>query len=111
MKTLGKKKEKNTRIKKNTDKPVPAKKLLVSMGFAFVLFLSLIVRIGWIQFVEGASLKELASRQQTLNKIISPTRGTIYDTNGKALARSAKVDTITINPSKFIVKEKSRCNK
>lgn len=58
---------------------------------------------GWIQFVQGAELKELASRQQTLNKIISPKRGSIYDTNGKALAISAEVDTVTINPKKIVV--------
>ena len=74
------------------------------MSIAFVIFFLLILRIGWIQFVNGAELKESASRQQTLNKIISPTRGGIYDTNGKALAVSASVDTITINPSKFIKK-------
>ena len=45
----------------------------------------------------------LASRQQTLNKIISPKRGSIYDTNGKALAISAEVDTVTINPKKIVV--------
>ena len=62
---------------------------------------------GWIQFVEGAELKEKASRQQTLNKIISAKRGTIYDTNAKPLAISAPVDTITINPAKFIVETDS----
>ena len=55
--------------------------------------------------MQGAELKELASRQQTLNKIITPKRGYIYDTNGKALAISVPVDTITINPAKFIIKE------
>ncbi len=45
----------------------------------------------------------MAYRQQTLNKIISAKRGTIYDTNGKPLAISAPVDTITINPAKFVV--------
>lgn len=68
-----------------------------------VIFVLLITRLGWIQFVQGAELKELASRQQTLNKIISPRRGTIYDTNGKKLAISAEVDTITINPKKIVV--------
>ncbi len=55
--------------------------------------------------MQGAELKELASRQQTLNDIITPKRGTIYDSNGKTLAISAPVDTITINPAKFKVKD------
>ena len=103
---MGKSKQKNKRIKKNIDKPASAKRLTMAVIFISILFVCLIIRIGWIQFVDGAELKEFASRQQTLNKIISPKRGTIYDTNGKALARSADVDTITINPSKFIVKDK-----
>ena len=101
-------KSKNKRISEN--KAVSAKKLTIAMAIAFVCFLCLIVRIGWIQFIDGANLKELASRQQTMNKIISPSRGTIYDANGKVLATSANVDTITINPSKFIIKGKERRN-
>ena len=54
-----------------------------------------------MQFVQGAELKELASRQQTINEVISPKRGSIYDANGKALAISASVDTISINPAKI----------
>ncbi|MCI8620553.1 MAG: hypothetical protein HFJ50_01715 [Clostridia bacterium] len=56
-----------------------------------------------MQFVQGAELKELASRQQTLNSTIKPKRGSIRDTNGKVLATSAQVDTITINPDKIVV--------
>ena len=72
-----------------------------------ILMLSLIFRIGWLQFVQGASLKEAATKQQTTSRIISPSRGSIYDSTGKPLAISAKVDTITINPQKFIVEDSS----
>ena len=44
-------------------------------------------------------------RQLTASKTISPKRGTIYDSTGKALAISARVDTVSINPEKFVVKE------
>lgn len=101
---LKKKKQKNKKIYNLSDKTVPTKKLRYAWRIILIIFILLIGRIAWIQFVDGAELKELASRQQTLNKIISPKRGTIYDANGKALAISADVDTITINPSKFIVK-------
>ena len=103
---------KNNKNNKNKyiDKAVSNRKLAAFLVLAFVLFICLIIRIGWLQFVDGESLRELASRQQTLNKIISPARGAIYDTNGKSLAISAKVDTITINPSKIIVKGKERRN-
>ncbi|MDE5831203.1 MAG: peptidoglycan glycosyltransferase, partial [Clostridia bacterium] len=86
---------------------IPAYRLKAVSKIMIIVFVLLAIRIGYIQFVQGAELKELASRQQTLNKIISPKRGCIYDTNGKALAMSAGVDTITINPAKFIVKKSS----
>lgn len=91
--------------KKIQDKPVPARRLKSIVAVMAIIFVLLVSRIGWIQFVQGAELKELASRQQTLNKIINPKRGAIYDSNGKALAISADVDTITINPSRFIIQD------
>ena len=75
--------------KKVLDKAIPAYRLKVASKIMIIVFALLIVRIGFIQFVQGAELKELASRQQTLNKIISPKRGAIYDANGKALALCA----------------------
>jgi len=75
-------------------------------GFTFLAFLLLVTltfRIAYLQFIQGASLKEAAVKQQTTSRIISPTRGSIYDSTGKPLAISATVDTVTINPSKFIV--------
>ena len=59
----------------------------------------MIVRLGFLQFVQGGHLKELAYKQQSINQIISPKRGTIYDATGKnALAVSASVETVTVNP-------------
>ena len=66
-----------------------------------LIFVILLGRIGYLQFVEGAYLTELAYQQQTINQILSPKRGNIYDSTGKALAISAQVDTITINPTKI----------
>ena len=68
----------------------------------------MLVRIGYIQFVDGAYLKELAYQQQSINQIISPKRGNIYDSTGKALAISAQVDTITINPKKITDKDEGK---
>ena len=66
-----------------------------------ILFLILIIKIGYTQFIQGNSLKEAATKQQTTSRILNAKRGTIYDSTGTALAISADVDTITINPSKF----------
>ena len=67
-----------------------------------IIFVLLLGRIGYLQFVDGAYLTELAYQQQTINQILSPKRGNIYDSTGKALAISAQVDTITINPTKIV---------
>lgn len=66
-----------------------------------IVFVLLMGRIAYLQFVDGSHLKELAYQQQTINQILSPKRGNIYDSTGKALAISAQVDTITINPTKI----------
>lgn len=82
-------------------KPLSYKRLLIALCVILIVFLLLILRIGYFQFIKGGGLKELASRQQTTNRIISPNRGIIYDSNGKILAQSASVDTVTINPSRI----------
>lgn len=77
------------------------KKLKFVVIVLVLIFVLLLVRLSFLQFVDGAYLKELAYQQQTMNQIISPKRGNIYDSTGKTLATSAQVDTITINPSKI----------
>lgn len=85
-----------------------SKKSRILIVFIVLIFLSLTIRLGYIQFVKGAEYKEAAYNIQTLNKIISPKRGTIYDSTGtKALAISADVDTVTINPKSLKMKDKT----
>ena len=79
---------------------IQTKKLGIFLIAVILLFVLLIGRIGFIQFVQGSSLKEAAYNQQAINQIISPKRGNIYDSTGRELAISAQVDTITINPRK-----------
>ena len=79
------------------------KKLRISMLIIFILFLLLIIRIAFLQFVQGADLKEQMYNQLIKSSTISPKRGTIYDSTGKALAISAQVDTVSIDPSRIVV--------
>lgn len=85
----------------NAENLLHTKKLKITFIITILIFLSLLIRIGYIQFINGNHLKGLAYKQQTINQIISPKRGNIYDSTGKALAISAQVDTITINPTKI----------
>lgn len=77
------------------------KRIRTLMICIFTVFLLLIGRLGFLQFVQGSSLKEQAYRQQTVNRLISPTRGNILDATGKTLATSASVDTVSVNPTKI----------
>lgn len=85
----------------NINRPLPIKRLRTILFCSVSILFLLIIRIFWIQFIDGAWLKEKAYRQQTASKIISPERGSILDVNGKKLATSEKVDTISINPSRI----------
>lgn len=76
-------------------------KMKVFLVFILLILAALIGRIAWLQFVEGGFLREQAYSQQTINQIISPKRGNIYDSTGKTLATSAQVDTVTVNPKKI----------
>lgn len=81
------------------------KKLRIIMLIFFVLLVVLIFRIAFIQFVQGADLKEKMYNQLITSRVVSPKRGTIYDCTGKALATSAQVDTVTINPNSIVAKK------
>lgn len=102
-------KNKNVKINKSVEK-LERKNIILRTKNVFLIFilifLLLIIRIVFVQFIKGPEYKETASRQQLLSQVISPKRGTIYDSTGKALAISASVDTITINPQNISVKDK-----
>lgn len=85
-------------------------KLRIALLIFLVLFFLLIIRLGFIQFVQGADLKEKMYNQLIKSDSISPKRGTIYDATGKALAVSAPVDTVSINPKLIVVTEKNKIN-
>ena len=80
---------------------IHTKKLKTIFLVSIIILVLLVSRLAVIQFVDGAYLKEKAYSQQTINQIISPKRGNIYDSTGKVLASSVAVDTITINPQKI----------
>ena len=81
------------------------KKILIAMFVMFIFMGLLLIRLAYLQFIKGSSLKEQMYNQLITSRTISPSRGTIYDSTGKALAISAKVDTISIIPTSIVVKE------
>lgn len=77
------------------------KRLLTVMVVFTVLVVALIIRVGWIQIVNGDWYQKKAFEQQTRGRDISPKRGTIFDRNGKVLAISASVEKVSLNPKQF----------
>ena len=76
---------------------------------AFTICMLLVIRIGFIQFVQGSELQAMAYAQQTLNRKINPKRGTIYDTTGKNIfAVSASVETVSVTPSNIKKEDKEK---
>ncbi len=78
------------------------KKFKIILSILVVVFLLLVIRLIYLQFIEGSSLKEQAYNQQTTDQIISTSRGTIYDSTGKKLAMSTPTDTVSINPTRIV---------
>lgn len=89
-------------------KKTASKKIVIAGIIATLLFVALISKTAWIAFVKGATYKESAYNQQTSIRVISPKRGTIYDSTGKPLAVSAGVDTVSINPNLIDDKNKEK---
>lgn len=74
------------------------KRLLVILVVFTLIVLGLMVRVAFIQFVQGEELQKKAFEQQNRTRTISPRRGTIYDKNGEELAISASVETVGVSP-------------
>ena len=88
------------------------KKMRNVLFISFLIIICLIVRIGYIQLIQGEELAKLAYEQQTLDRKINPKRGTIYDATGKnILAISSTVETVTVNPGNISTENKEKVAK
>lgn len=88
------------------------KRLRNALFIIFLIIICLMGRIGYIQFVQGKELSDLAYQQQTLDRNINPKRGTIYDSSGKnILAVSSTVETVTVNPGNISKENKEKVAK
>ena len=93
----------------NEIKLTSKKKMRNILFISFLIIICLIVRIGYIQLIQGKELSELAYEQQTLDRKINPKRGTIYDATGtNILAVSSTVETVTVNPSNISSEDKEK---
>lgn len=79
--------------------------MVVLLGFTIVMSL-LIIRVGWLQIVQGTELSLKAHENQTRDIKINPQRGIIYDRNGNPLAVSVSVETVIANPNEIRANKK-----
>jgi len=77
------------------------KRLLFLLFFSSFLIVTLLVRIAYIQVIEGPNIRKKAFFQQNAIQVINPSRGNIYDRNGNTLATSEPVQTVTVNPKEI----------
>ena len=88
------------------------KKMRNTLFIAFLVIICLLVRLGFIQFIQGSELSSLAYQQQTLDRKINPKRGTILDSTGeKVLAVSSTVETVSVNPGNINKEDKEKVAK
>ena len=63
-----------------------------------VLMIVLVLRLGWLQIVEGEKYQAIANKQHTSDLVVPSKRGTIYDRNGKELAMTTVKSRVWANP-------------
>lgn len=78
--------------------PQIRRRIVITIFSFFCLFLIIAIRLFEIQILEADTLKKKAENQWTMEAVIQPIRGTIYDRNGKTLARSATAYTLSASP-------------
>jgi len=98
LKSVRKKKQSGEIPTQPNTKMLKRREFFMLLVFTLSLFFML-YRIGFIQFVKGEEYQKKAYSVQTQKRLINPKRGTIYDRNGKSLAISASVDTVSVNPN------------
>ena len=59
------------------------KKMRNTLFISFFVLLMLLGRIGYIEFIKGKELQNLAYEQQVQKRSVSPKRGKIYDSTQK----------------------------
>ncbi len=70
--------------------------IILILGFG-----SVILRLFYLQIIQGKELSDLAVDQQMSDTVVSPKRGSIVDRNGNTLASSANVWKVVLAPIYF----------
>ena len=81
------------------DKTMISRTRWIFLVCGIAAFLVLVVRLGYIMIVKQDYYEQQAVQQTVVRQNVLALRGTIYDTNGKILAKSATKDTVILSPA------------
>ncbi|MGH8272813.1 MAG: penicillin-binding protein 2, partial [Gammaproteobacteria bacterium] len=75
-----------------------AHRLMIVVIIAVLLGLGLVARLAWLQILENSHYAALARGNRIRVVPIAPTRGLIYDRNGRVLAKNIPTYELTLTP-------------
>ena len=96
-----------SQIDRKADRHTRRRIMFMMAVFCVLCASAVIVRLAFLQIVNQEFYEQKALSSQTRDITIYPTRGTIYDTNGKPLAISASTEMLIVNPRQITPKEAS----
>ena len=88
-------------IQRKAERKTRRRVWVLAVCFGVVAFLAVAVRLFKLQVLDHEFYEEQAVSLQTRDKVIYPTRGTIYDCNNKPLAISADTEMVTLEAVKI----------
>ncbi len=94
--------QKNSTFNKTVTRDMRFKAILAAVLFCTLAFGNVIYNLVQHQFVKDEEYKAMAADQQLSDEIITPHRGSVYDTNMKELARSSTVWTVVAAPASMV---------
>ncbi|MBR5245173.1 MAG: hypothetical protein IKW07_04000, partial [Clostridia bacterium] len=96
-----------SQIDRKADRHTRRRIMTMMAVFCVLCASAVIVRLAFLQIINQDFYEQKALSSQTRDITIYPTRGTIYDTNGKPLAISASTEMLILNPRQIAPKESS----
>jgi penicillin-binding protein 2 len=81
------------------------RRIKIMAGIVIAVFLVLIIRLAWLQIVQGPQYKKIAEQNRIRQIVTQAPRGTIYDRNGAILVGNRPSFAISIIPAEYTNRE------
>lgn len=94
-----------SQIDRKADRHTRRRIMFMMAVFCALCASAVIIRLAFLQIINQDFYEQKALSNQTRDITLYPTRGTIYDTNGKPLAISASTEMLILNPRQITPKE------